>query len=250
MELPAVCRTQPVTILLPMSNCSNGCMVNNNNITYELLNFTKFSPDKILDWSKQIFLKSGGNSSIHWLFDSHSSLCSEYQLSCWRGWGCDWVMISLSLSLIKLVVSLQSRSSRCGDVGSDRTQNSASFWGPQPLRTAPRRSRGFNLNIGSVELISSNLSSSLRRRNAHSNDDSVIQSMTNAVISISHSYLKASIFHHSINYAACFISKWFTMQCIVSHSKIILQKNSIIELFFLIWYHYPKNLLKTQQSDN
>ena len=189
-----------------------------------------------------------GYSSIRWLFDSHSSLCSEYQLSCWRGWGWDWVMISLSLSLIKLVVSLQSRSSRCGDVGSDRTQNSASLWGPQPLRTAPRRSRGFNLNIGSVELISSNSSSSLRRRNAHSNDDSVIQSMTNAVISISHSHLKASIFHHSINYAACFISKWFKMHCVTFKNNIA--KKSIIEIFFLIWYHYPKNLLKTQQSDN
>ena len=161
-------------------------------------------------------------------FDSSSSLCSESQLSCSSqpDWGCDWVMISLSLSLIKLVVSLQSRSSRCGDVGSDRTQNSASELKSSASEDRPRRSRSFNLNIDSVELISSNSSSSLRRRNAHSNDD-----MNSLSISISHNHLKASTFHHSINYAACcFISKWFQMHCVTF--KNIIAKKLVIELFF------------------
>ena len=116
-----------------------------------------------------------GKFNMSLAFDSSSSLCSESQLSCSSqpDWGWDWVMISLSLSLIKLVVSLQSRSSRCGDVGSDRTQNSASELKSSASEDRPRRSRSFNLNIDSVELISSNSSSSLRRRNAHSNDDMI-----------------------------------------------------------------------------
>ena len=90
----------------------------------------------------------------------------------------------------------------------------------------PRRSRSFNLNIDSVELISSNSSSSLRRRNAHSNDD-----MNSLSISISHNHLKASIFHHSINYAACcFISKWFKMHC-VTFKNIIAKKDSYWNIF-------------------
>ena len=137
-------------------------------------------------------------------------------------------MISLSLSLIKLVVSLQSRSSRCGDVGSDRTQNSASELKSSASEDRPRRSRSFNLNIDSVELISSNSSSSLRRRNAHSNDD-----MNSLSISISHNHQKHRHFITlSIMQLAASLVNDF--KCIVLHSKILLQKSQLLNYFFLI----------------
>ena len=165
---------------------------------------------------------------MHWLFDSHFSLCSEYQLSSSGGWlrlwlGYDIIKPFSDKTSGKFAIQVQSV---WGCRKWQNTELSLSLKSPAS-EDRPRRSRSFNLNIDSVELISSNSSSSLRRRNAHSNDD--IENDIPKHLTLS---LKASMLRGPINYAACFISKWFKMHC-VSFKNNIAKKVQLLKYFFL-----------------